>query len=1058
MSDVRRSSRLGRALRIAVVAMVSLFAVYVVAINVFLSTSLFAKVVNAQPDTIEIQFARAWSVFPQHVHARQLSIRGRDGSVEWILRLDKVEFDVSLLALARQRFEASNVHGDGLSMRLRQRLRAAPASAEDIATLPPIEGFPPYSIRPPQTPSPGLWNDAQYHLWSVRIEGIVARDVREVWIDHARFEGAARIDGRFYLKPLRAVEVGPAKVTAARGGVYTGERPLAEALDGTALDFALGRFDPRTAAGPDLLHSLSVSADARGVLPDLARLPIPLPPGMSVRGPAEIRRALLRVSSGVLQKDGHLDLSATSLVATWGRQRIAGSLAFEADVAAAPFGVGNRLALHAVMGDAELSRVPDGASVRASRVIATGDAGALDLARPLEDLHFVFEMPDATMAAANELTRYIPPNTPVAIVRGQAEVSARIEGWLAEKRVAGRGTLRSEDLDVRLAKMDARGRMSVQAAFGSYGLETRRLEQGSLAIRVSTGSLSSSAHPDAPVVRLRRARLDASAPVVDPADPLRELRVTLSMPDSEVVSGAVLEPYLPRMTGLPTGSGRARFSLEGRLAIGGHLARGSLDLLSKELRLTYGPMRLDASLGVRARVHDWRWESGDLALDEARVEVQDVAIRDSRSTEQNAPPAMTVARIAANAKSPRFQLDKPLALVTLSARVTDANVRDSAAVNAMLPEGASFAFDVDGGHFETRLDVTIEDRVGWGTARATGTNIGAGDSTFRLRGDIDLKADFVGWNLQRNTVAWLDSRLAMTHVAGRLRDRGPAQFTAERLALLTRRPHFELQRPTLRGADFHLVVDRAELPDAAALTPLLSADGTVGIASGAANAAADLRVSSSQGTATGGIDVDVDRAGVWIDQKYVSGDFRLRARVRGFDPESESLDVTGSRVEMRDVAVSGASAATTDWRGDVLLAPASLRFAGDPLFDGVVGLEARDARPVLAMAFGDSLPRFVIGLIAMPGLRASARVVASAHQLAMLDLDARGGDVAIRGSYAERDDHRRAAIVARKAFLSVGIRVDDDGVRLRLFRLQRWLRERTRDVRKLVEVPGGAAR
>jgi hypothetical protein len=122
------------------------------------------------------------------------------------------------------------------------------------------------------------------------------------------------------------------------------------------------------------------------------------------------------------------------------------------------------------------------------------------------------------------------------------------------------------------------------------------------------------------------------------------------------------------------------------------------------------------------------------------------------------------------------------------------------------------------------------------------------------------------------------------------------------------------------------------------------------------------------------------------------------------------------------------------------------------------GRDAPPPRPVLAMAFGDSLPRFVIGLIAMPGLRASARVVASAHQLAMLDLDARGGDVAIRGSYAERDDHRRAAIVARKAFLSVGIRVDDDGVRLRLFRLQRWLRERTRDVRKLVEVPGGAAR
>jgi hypothetical protein len=147
--------RLGRVLRVAVLAGLSVYALYLVAINVFLSTPLFDKVVNAQRDVIEVHFARAWSISPQHIHARQLSIRGRDGSVEWILRLDKVEFDVALLALVRQRFEASNVHGDGISMRLRQRLRAPPASPEEVATLPPIDDLPPYSMRPPETPSPG---------------------------------------------------------------------------------------------------------------------------------------------------------------------------------------------------------------------------------------------------------------------------------------------------------------------------------------------------------------------------------------------------------------------------------------------------------------------------------------------------------------------------------------------------------------------------------------------------------------------------------------------------------------------------------------------------------------------------------------------------------------------------------------------------------------------------------------------------------------------------------------------------------------------------------------
>ena len=100
----------------------------------------------------------------------------------------------------------------------------------------------------------------------------------------------------------------------------------------------------------------------------------------------------------------------------------------------------------------------------------------------------------------------------------------------------------------------------------------------------------------------------------------------------------------------------------------------------------------------------------------------------------------------------------------------------------------------------------------------------------------------------------------------------------------------------------------------------------------------------------------------------------------------------------------------------------------------------------------------VVGLIAMPGLRASTRAVIAPRQLALLDLDARGGNVAVRGSYASRDAQRRGAFVARKAFLSVGIRLNDEGAGLRLFGLQRWLREQTRDVKGLVELQGAPAR
>src|SRR6202044_1004215 len=102
--------------------------------------------------------------------------------------------------------------------------------------------------------SPATWSDDKYNLWTADLENVVAEDLREVWIDDSRFEGSARIDGRFYFKPLRAVNVGPAKITVARGAVLTGPKTLVDDLAGTTLVVALSTLDPRTAEGDDFLH------------------------------------------------------------------------------------------------------------------------------------------------------------------------------------------------------------------------------------------------------------------------------------------------------------------------------------------------------------------------------------------------------------------------------------------------------------------------------------------------------------------------------------------------------------------------------------------------------------------------------------------------------------------------------------------------------------------------------------------------------------------------------------------------------------------------------------
>ena len=160
----------------------------------------------------------------------------------------------------------------------------------------------------------------------------------------------------------------------------------------------------------------------------------------------------------------------------------------------------------------------------------------------------------------------------------------------------------------------------------------------------------------------------------------------------------------------------------------------------------------------------------------------------------------------------------------------------------------------------------------------------------------------------------------------------------------------------------------------------------------------------------------------------------------GFDPEHSALDLAGSRLWMRDVRVTGASTSTSAWQGNVLLRAGTLRFDPAPAMNGTLTIDARDASPVLALLLGDSLPRFLVGLTDMPRLHGSAQLDLAPGLLVLSSLDARGGDIAVRGAYVVRDDHHLGAFVIEKGLFSAGLRVADDGPHIHFFGLEGWLR------------------
>jgi hypothetical protein len=431
-----RNHRFARIAKIALLVVLGIYAFYLIAMNVFLSTSLFTRVINMDPRAIDVHYASAWSIWPTRVHAKGLSIRSRDGNVEWILRIDRVKFSVSLLALARQRFVASDIVGNGESFRLRGRLDWWAATPERMRGLPAIEGFSSVPVRPYLQCVKADWSEQDYHLWTVQLEDVAANDVRELWIDKQRLEGPTTTTGRFYLKPIRAVEVGPLRTQLKGNRLSSDEVGWVEGLQGTA-DLTIPRFDPRVTGGKGVLGVTSMNIDVRGTVPDVARLPLNLPDGLRMQGPLEMRRALLHVEGGGLRTGSRVDAAGPSVVFHRGDMELTSALAVAAEVQ----GADERLVFKVLAGSTRLARGEDTLAVT-PRLQVTGDMNRLDVDHGVSGVHVIGESPSIEVPSIQTLSSLFE-NRSVVIEGGRGRADVRLEGWLDEDRATGRALMQA---------------------------------------------------------------------------------------------------------------------------------------------------------------------------------------------------------------------------------------------------------------------------------------------------------------------------------------------------------------------------------------------------------------------------------------------------------------------------------------------------------------------------------------------------------------------------------------------------------------------------------------
>lgn len=242
----------------AIVAVLALELLYLIAANTLLRTRILRNLIAADKGDMDVAYDSAWSFVPGVVHVQQLTIRGREESIEWRLHIDESKFRVVLLDLARRRFHTSYTNVDGVELRIRLRLHPEEALPDVVAALPDIEGFKNPPLLDPQKPP------EEPDVWKIDLEEIDLHHAREVWIHSMHYSGDVNVRGRWAMVPDSRVEVGPAHVEIVSLVASYGNAPIGTAIHGTA-EFTIEDVGIDVAdAAPPVLRAMSISGTFDG--------------------------------------------------------------------------------------------------------------------------------------------------------------------------------------------------------------------------------------------------------------------------------------------------------------------------------------------------------------------------------------------------------------------------------------------------------------------------------------------------------------------------------------------------------------------------------------------------------------------------------------------------------------------------------------------------------------------------------------------------------------------------------------------------------------------------
>lgn len=199
---------------------------------------------------------------------------------------------------------------------------------------------------------------------------------------------------------------------------------------------------------------------------------------------------------------------------------------------------------------------------------------------------------------------------------------------------------------------------------------------------------------------------------------------------------------------------------------------------------------------------------------------------------------------------------------------------------------------------------------------------------------------------------------------------------------------------------------------------------------------ATIRGTIDHGIAKGDVRAAVHDGSVRLAKLSLQGDADLRLNIPAWNLTTGPLDISGSQVAFSEVRSSG-SDNSRRWWGRFHIPSGQI----GPTTTARIEAESRDARPLLALLAAD-LPAWTRGLLTLDKFSATATISLGPSLTRVRGLEAQGGRFHILGRYLRDKAGREGAFLIEYGILSVGLELQPETTKIRVFGAKKWFETR----------------